>query len=72
MKPDIKINKIGDAEIEIVGELNSEDFATFRAKAIKNLGENAQIDGFRKGHIPEKVLVEKVGEEKILVIPSSF
>ncbi|MCX6713675.1 MAG: trigger factor [Candidatus Vogelbacteria bacterium] len=67
MKTDIKINKIGEAEVEIAGELAALDFASFRPQAIKAIGENAQIDGFRKGHIPEKILIEKVGEEKILL-----
>jgi len=67
MKIDIQINKIGEAEVEIVGELNAEEFSSFRPQAIKSIGDNVQIDGFRKGHIPEKILIEKVGEEKILL-----
>jgi FKBP-type peptidyl-prolyl cis-trans isomerase (trigger factor) len=34
--------------------------------ALKAIGENARLPGFRPGHIPEKILIEKVGEMTIL------
>ena len=34
--------------------------------AVKHLNEHLTLDGFRKGHIPEKVLVQKVGEIEVL------
>lgn len=37
-----------------------------KAHAIKSLGEHIKIDGFRAGHIPEKVLVGHIGEMAIL------
>jgi len=37
-----------------------------RASAIKALGQHIKIDGFRAGHIPEKVLVAQIGEMAIL------
>ncbi|MFA5736730.1 MAG: trigger factor [Candidatus Paceibacterota bacterium] len=66
MKIDTKINKLNDAEIEIEGEISAVDFANFWPQAIKTLGEETKIDGFRPGHIPEKILIEKLGETKIL------
>jgi FKBP-type peptidyl-prolyl cis-trans isomerase (trigger factor) len=33
-----------------------------RVKALKSLQESVNIPGFRAGHIPEKVLIERVGE----------
>lgn len=66
MKIDLKINNLPEAEIEIEGEIATEDFATFWPKAIKSLGEEVKIDGFRPGHIPEKVLIDNLGETKIL------
>jgi FKBP-type peptidyl-prolyl cis-trans isomerase (trigger factor) len=54
------------SEVEITGEITPDILASFRPKAIKNLGENANMPGFRKGHIPEKILVEKLGEVYIL------
>jgi len=33
-----------------------------KADAIKNIGEHINVDGFRPGHIPEKIITQKVGE----------
>ena len=62
----VKINKTADAEVELEGEIAATDFGSFWPKAIKTLGEKAKIDGFRPGHIPEKVLVEQLGENGVL------
>lgn len=62
----ITITNLEGSEIEVVGEIPATAIPGYRAKALKKLGENATIDGFRKGHIPEKVLVEKVGEQNIM------
>jgi FKBP-type peptidyl-prolyl cis-trans isomerase (trigger factor) len=63
---DLKINPAEEGELEITGELAVAEFAKYREKALKNLGQDAKVDGFRPGHIPENVLVEQVGEEKVL------
>jgi len=63
---DLKINPTEEGELEITGELAVADFAKYREKALKSLGQGVKIDGFRPGHIPENVLVEHVGEEKVL------
>jgi len=62
----IKVTNLENSEIEIEGEIPVSAIPPYRAKALKKLGENAKIDGFRKGHIPEKVLIEKVGEDSIM------
>lgn len=62
----IKTEKKDGSSVEISGELTSEAFEKFRAPALKQLGENAKIDGFRPGHIPEDVLIKHVGEANIL------
>ncbi|HEC33083.1 MAG TPA: hypothetical protein ENI63_02370 [Candidatus Kaiserbacteria bacterium] len=62
----IKVTKLEDSEIEIEGEIPVSVIPTYRIKAIKKLGENTNIDGFRKGHIPEKILIEKIGEDSIM------
>lgn len=50
----------------IEGEIPYTELETHRAAALAELGKNISIDGFRKGHIPEKVLVGRVGEMAIL------
>ena len=66
MKYEIKINKLPKSEIELTASLPSDLLDNAREKAIKSLGENLEIDGFRKGHIPPKVIAEKAGEALIL------
>lgn len=51
---------------EIMVEIPAETLMEHRAMALKEIGRDAQIDGFRKGHVPEKVLLERVGEMAIL------
>ncbi len=66
MKYEIKINKLPKSEIELTASLPSDLLDNAREKAIKSLGENLEIDGFRKGHIPPKVIALKAGEALIL------
>ena len=62
----IKIAKLPDSEVEVNGEIAAEKLATFRKAALEYLGQHVTIDGFRKGKVPEKMLVGKVGEMTIL------
>jgi len=62
----IKVTNLENSEIEIDGEIPVSVIPSYRTKALKKIGENANIDGFRKGHIPEKVLIEKVGEDGLM------
>jgi trigger factor len=62
----IKITKLPKSEVEIEGELEADIFETYFSKALKRIGENIKIDGFRQGKIPEGVLLSKVPESQIL------
>ncbi len=62
----IEVKKLENSEVEITGSIPAEVIAHYRKKALKEIGETLNIPGFRKGHIPEKVLVDKVGEIYIL------
>ncbi|MFA6253954.1 MAG: trigger factor [Candidatus Paceibacterota bacterium] len=64
--PKIDIQPAGEGELEITAELEVEVFESYRDKALKALGEDVKIAGFRPGHVPEKVLVEQIGEDKLL------
>lgn len=55
-----------ESEVVITGEVTAEAAAKFRAKALRQINESANVPGFRKGHVPENVLVEKVGEAFIM------
>jgi FKBP-type peptidyl-prolyl cis-trans isomerase (trigger factor) len=54
------------SEIQISIEISTETVDSKWSKALKVINDNVKIDGFRSGHIPEKTLVEKVGEITIL------
>lgn len=62
----ITVNKLPKSEVEIEGELEAEKFESYFPKALKKIGENIEIDGFRKGKVPENVLLSKIPEMKIL------
>lgn len=62
----VQITKKEDSEILLEGEISTEEFESYRKEAIKKLGEEVTLPGFRKGHVPEKILLEKVGEQTIL------
>lgn len=62
----LKTRELPDAEVEITGEIALSFLVVCRAEALKNLNTSVKIDGFRSGHIPEDVLIKKIGEMSIL------
>lgn len=61
-----KIKEIEKGEIEISGSIPYDILEKNIQTAVSNISKDINIPGFRKGHIPEKVLVQKVGEGTIL------
>jgi FKBP-type peptidyl-prolyl cis-trans isomerase (trigger factor) len=61
-----EIKKLDKSQVEIVGSILPETWASLRPQALKNINESITLDGFRKGMIPENVLVAKVGQMAIL------
>ncbi|MFA6520168.1 MAG: trigger factor [Candidatus Paceibacterota bacterium] len=62
----INIKKLPKSEVEIEGELEADVFESYFTKALKKIGENLKLDGFRKGKIPESVILSNVGESNVL------
>ena len=62
----IKINKLPESTIEIEGQIDWLDFQMHRAEALKNLGKDLELPGFRKGHVPENILIKNIPEMRIL------
>lgn len=62
----VTIKKLEHSEIEIIGSISAELFDKTRSEAIKHLGQNVEMQGFRKGHVPENILVTHLGEGTIL------
>src|SRR3989344_1071135 len=62
----VTVKKLPKSEVEILGELETDVFESYFDKALKKVGENVEIDGFRKGKVPENILLSKVPESRIL------
>ncbi len=62
----IALKKLPKSEVEIEGEIEPEIFESYFAKALKRLGDNLKLDGFRKGKIPESVMLQNIPEIRIL------
>lgn len=64
------IKKITDLEKEsaktIEIEIAAEEISRHRAQSLKSLSEKADVEGFRKGHVPEKIILERLGEVGVL------
>ncbi len=65
MKTDIK--KLDHSEVEIEVTVPTENFMLTWNPALKKLGANTTIPGFRPGMAPNKILIDKIGEDKILL-----
>lgn len=70
MKTDIieklSIEKQLGSLVVVSGELPFSELEKHKQSAVKAISENVNLDGFRKGHIPESVLVRTVGDMAIL------
>lgn len=64
----MKITKkdLEKSQVEIIVELELEEFKPFIEQGAKNLSEQVKIEGFRPGKVPYDVLKQKVGEISIL------
>ena len=60
------IKKLPSSQLEITGSVSIETLEKARPQALKDINENVSIDGFRKGMVPENILIAKVGEMAIL------
>ena len=64
MKPHkiIKTTKLKGSEVEIEAELDFEEVKKHRAKAVAKIQKGLELPGFRPGHVPEKMIIEKIGD----------
>jgi len=60
------IKNIDKSRVEIAASIPAATFGAYRPAALKNLNESVTIDGFRKGKVPESVLIQKIGEKTVL------
>ena len=62
----VTVTKLPDSQIEIRGTLPASEFARYLTQTTARIVREAEIEGFRKGKAPEKLVVEKIGEDKLL------
>ncbi|MEK7150580.1 MAG: trigger factor [Patescibacteria group bacterium] len=60
------IKKLPESKIEIAGEVAASIFDEYIKKATQKFVVVAELDGFRKGKAPENLVVQRVGDDKIL------
>lgn len=61
-----KVEKLPDSEAKISGEISLHALSLAREKALKHLNSHLDLPGFRKGLVPEDILIKTVGEGAIL------
>ena len=62
----LKVKTLEKSRVEITGSIPTAIWEKNRAEAIKYINDSVSLDGFRKGMVPENILVGKVGEAAIL------
>jgi len=65
-KRKVEIKNLDNSMIEIKSSISVVELNKYREKTLEKLGSDVSIDGFRKGHIPEKILINKIGEMTVL------
>lgn len=63
---DFKVTKEEGSQVKIEGEIPFAELEKHKEAAIKHYGKDMEIDGFRKGHVPDSEVIKRVGEMAIL------
>ena len=62
----VTITKLPGSIVEIKGEIAWDALAVYEKKAFERLGAHLELDGFRKGQVPEAVAKSHIGDDLIL------
>ncbi len=60
------VEKLPESQVKISGELPYAEVESEKAAALVALGKHVEIDGFRKGNVPQAILERHLGEMTIL------
>lgn len=63
---EIKVKKLPKSQVEIEIITTESQWEKARKTALAQLNQEVKVDGFRNGHIPEAVLIQKIGGEHAL------
>lgn len=55
-----------ESEVELVGEVPAETLSPYRARALTEISAEVDLPGFRKGKVPQDMVLKKVGELAVL------
>lgn len=66
MSYEFKVKKLPKSEVELDISLPADLLSSARKKAIGLFSASLELPGFRKGHVPENIVIEKVGEGALL------
>ena len=66
MKHDITITNLPGSMVSISGELAWDVFSAYEQKAFARLAEHLELDGFRKGNVPEAIARKHIPDELLL------
>jgi trigger factor len=73
-----KIEKLPKSKIKLTVTIPGKDVAPYYDKAIDKLGQSIEIKGFRPGKAPKNLLVERIGDSRIVtqaleyVLPETY
>lgn len=62
----LEVKELGGAMVEIKGEIAWDAFKEYEKKAFERLAVHLEIDGFRKGNVPEAIAKKHIGDELLL------
>ena len=62
----LEIKKLPGSLVEITGEIEVDDFERARQNALQELNDKTNLPGFRMGHVPERVLLDRIGEQVVV------
>jgi FKBP-type peptidyl-prolyl cis-trans isomerase (trigger factor) len=62
----VTVNELDKSRVEITIELGEGWVAQFRTKALDYFNNRLEVSGFRKGRIPERTIIEHIGESALL------
>ena len=60
------VKKLPQSEVEITGEIPAGEIQNYRDRALKEIAEELELPGFRKGNVPQDIALKKVGEMAVL------
>lgn len=62
----ITVKELSNSEVEVLGEISAEFLEENFKTSLKKISKNLELPGFRKGHVPESMALEKYAEMNIL------